>query len=799
MTRFLLGLSFCSFLSIPSLVFADETTNKPEVWDLEEPPGPAAEQKIDCDTGTWINLDVSPDGKQIVFDLLGDLYLMPITGADGTDATGGIFPTKLTDTVAWEMQPRFSPDGKHIAMTSDRRGKSNKAGDNLWILDADGKNPTQVTDESYRLVSGPSWSPDGQYLVGRKHFTSRRSLGAGEMWMYHRDAVALGSTAGIQLTKRPNDQKDVNEPVYSPDGNFLYYSQDITPGDTFEYDKDSTKGIYAIKRLDLRAGTTEVLIQGPGGACRPTPSPDGKTLAFVRRVGAKTGLHLFDLESGAIRLVDDDLERDMQEAWAIHGVYCGFDWTPDSKSIVLWAKGKIRRIEIADGSSRVIPFRIVDRRKTRTAVRFPIEVAPDTFDVKMLRDVCVSPDGSQVAYQALGYIYVKALPDGEPQRLTSQTNHFEFAPSYSRDGRYIVYTTWNDQTFGSIRIASVDKQANENWVVTQRPGHYFTPVFTPDGEHIVYQRGGGGHLRSSLWSRDGGLYSIAVRDGEPELITKGGGKPQFGADGSRVFLIRSEGGKESDNVRLYSVDLSGNDERVHYSSDWATDARVSPDGRWLAWIERFHVYVAPFIQAPDTIKVSPTAKGLPIAKVSEEAGDFVQFSGDSASLHWSLGPELFTAKVSDAMRSLMTAESSEKGPDEIDRILSQPIGFQHAHAKPEGWKAIVGGRILTMGDAGIIEDGVILIEGNRIRSVGKCGEIEIPESAMKISAKGRVVLPGFIDAHAHGAQATGGITPQQNWVDYARLAFGVTTIHDPSNDTHSIFAASEMTKAGVIA
>ena len=125
----------------------------------------------------------------------------------------------------------------------------------------------------------------------------------------------------------------------TPDGRYLYYSQDATPGDTFEYDKDSHKGIYVIKRLDLREGETKTLISGPGGACRPTPSPDGKTIAFVRRVGAKTGLHLYDTRSGAVRLVYDDLERDMQEAWAIHGVYSSFAWMPDGDAIIVWAKG----------------------------------------------------------------------------------------------------------------------------------------------------------------------------------------------------------------------------------------------------------------------------------------------------------------------------------------------------------------------------------------------------------------------------------------------------------------------------
>ncbi|MCO8125249.1 amidohydrolase family protein [Stieleria sp. TO1_6] len=775
-----------------------------DAWDVDSPVGKSRQQPIDCDSGTWMNLDVSPDGQHIVFDLLGDLYLMPIKGADGSDQTDGKSPQNLTNSVAWEMQPRFSPDGQRIAMTSDRTGKSKKGGDNIWVINRDGSSPTQVTSETYRLLCNPTWSPDGQYIVARKHFTSRRSLGAGEMWMYHRSAIANGATAGVQLTKRPNEQKDVNEPVFSIDGRYLYYSQDVTRGDTFEYNKNSHQGIYAIKRLDLIEDKTETLISGPGGACRPTPSPDGKTLAFVRRVGAKTGLHLYDLESGAIRLIYDDLERDMQESWAIHGVYSGFDWMPDGQSIVIWAKGKIRRIQIADGHAEIIPFRVRDQRRVQPAVRHKVPVGQDRFDVKMLRDVCVSPSGDQVAYQALGSIYVRDLPSGEPVRLTSQEDHFEFAPSYSSDGRYIVYTTWNDQELGTIRVASTDPEAGENWIVTPTPGHYMDPSFSPDRKHIVFRRGGGGHLRSPLWSRDPGVYITDVRDGDPRRIATQGENPQFSASGKRIYLTRRKPDNDSDHVTLFSVDLSGNEQRDHYTSDWATDFCVSPDGSLLAIVERFHVYVTPFVHAAGTIQVGPGGKGLPIAKVSQQAGDFVHFSGDGNRLHWSLGAELSSCDVSDAIDKLAIDNESAGGESDGGEsqheanVKHQSIGFSHPHAKPAGRRALVGGRIVTMGPQGVIENGVIVIDQNRIVAVGTREEVQIPDDAMQTDVSGQVILPGLIDVHAHGAQATSGITPQHSWIDYARLAFGVTTIHDPSNDTHSIFAASELTKAGLI-
>jgi dipeptidyl aminopeptidase/acylaminoacyl peptidase len=200
---------------------ADATEKKEEEpkWDVNAPPGPSEEVAIDVRTGTWMSLDVSPDGNEIVFDLLGDLYAIPIAGGEAK---------ALTHDVAWQMQPRYSPDGKSIAFTSDEGG-----GDNLWIMDRDGSNHRQVSKESFRLLNQPEWTPDGEYLVGRKHFTSARSAGAGEMWLYHRSGGD-----GLQMTKRRTEQKDSGEPAFSPDGRYLYYSDDVTPGDTFEYNKD---------------------------------------------------------------------------------------------------------------------------------------------------------------------------------------------------------------------------------------------------------------------------------------------------------------------------------------------------------------------------------------------------------------------------------------------------------------------------------------------------------------------------------------------------------------------------------
>ncbi len=308
------------------------------------------------------------------------------------------------------------------------------------------------------------------------------------------------------MTKRQNEQKDLGEPAFSPDGRYLYYSQDVTPGRIFQYNKDPNDEIYAIQRLDRVTGRTDRFVSAPGGSIRPTPSPDGKRLAFVRRQRGKTVLFVKDLSSGHERAVFDGLERDMQETWAIHGVYPAMAWTPDNRAIVLWAAGKIRRVDVESGSATVIPFHVAGTRKMAEAVRFPVDVAPARFPVRMLRWVEVSSRGDQVAYEALGHIWVRDLPAGTPRRLTSQTDHFELYPSFSRDGRWIVFTTWDDEKAGSVRVAPA--RGGEEKSLTAEPGHYREPVFSPDGTRVVYRKDVGGFLVTTDWGLEPGIYWV---------------------------------------------------------------------------------------------------------------------------------------------------------------------------------------------------------------------------------------------------------------------------------------------------
>jgi Tol biopolymer transport system component/imidazolonepropionase-like amidohydrolase len=754
-------------LSIALALGTAQAEEKSEKWQVDAPQGEFSDAKISVSQGTWMNVDISPDGKTLAFDLLGDIYTMPVTGGEAT---------QLTSDIGWQMQPRFSPDGQYIAFTSDQGG-----GDNIWIMKADGSEQKAVTNETFRLLNSPAWSPDGDFIVARKHFTATRSLGAGEVWMYHKS----GGT-GVKLTARANDQKDLGEPAFSPDGRYVYFSQDATPGKTFHYSKDSVSGIYKIKRFDRETGEIKVILSGMGGAIRPTPSPDGKTLAYVKRDDFQSSLYLYDLESGKETKLYGNLERDMQETWAIHGVYPTMAWTPDNQNIVFWAGGKIHQIDVADKSIDTIEFSVNTTKKVQKALRFAQNIDQEQFDVKMLRNVQVSPNGDTAVFEAMGHIYKRDLESGKVARLTSQNEHFEFFPQFSRDGKKLVYTTWDDNKQGDVRVISISG-GKTGKAITKEPGKYVEPTFSPDGKTVVFRKSSGSSLLAPEWSLKPGLYQVPSKGGDVQLISEDGYQAQF-ADSNDTIYVMAYGS----SPELRSIELQTKESKVLYDAKHATEFRVSPDGKYLAFAERFKVFVTPLVKAGSKISISPTDKQFPVEQLSVRAGENISWSAKGDKLYWSLGPELYHANLDGVFDIQQDKEADFKVKSGTD------IGFKQKMDAPKGMIALKGATIVTMQGDKVIENGVVLTDGKHIKAVGPASDVNIPANAKVIDVAGKTIIPGLVDVHAHSGQGSEEIIPEQNWRNLAELALGVTTTHDPSNDTTEVFAASEMQKAGKI-
>ena len=766
-----------TMLAMPGLALAqDDAEGSDEEWNVEAPRGAQIEQvPIRTDEGTWMDVDVSPDGRMLAFTVLGDIYTMPIAG--GT-------PTRIAEGLAWEVQPRFSPDGRRIAFTSDRGG-----GDNIWIMNADGSDKRQLTKEEFRLLNQASWSPDGNYIVAKKHFTTQRSLGTGEIWLYH-----VSGGGGVKLVARANEalQKELGEPVYAPDGSAVYYSRNVTPGPIFEYAQDSTQGTFAIERYDLATGEVTTAVSGYGGAVRPQPSPDGRSLAFIRRDKDQTELWIKDLASGEQRMIYGDLDMDMQETWAVHGFYPLIDWTPDGNALVLWAGGKLRRVA-ADGSGdSVIPFSVNDTRGVADAPHPVIPVSPDSFTAKIPRFASVSPDGRTVVFESLGKLYTKPVAGGTAQRLTSGNDEaLELWPSWSRDGRRLTYIRWTDEGLGQVMSANANGSGAR--AVTHMPGHYAQPRFSPDGNTIVFEKRSGGYLTSPDYSENEGIYRVSAAGGTAELVARDTSNPQFGADSDRVFMLGRKDGK----LQLLSADLDGEARQVHAEGELATEYHVSPRGDFVAFRENYEVFATPLMPGGQAVTVGEKASSLPVVRASKGGADYIGWTQGGDMLTWTMGPVLYRASL-DTM--FADAPKEKDAPAFVPPTSGTSLERTVAAAKPSGTVAITGAKILTMaGDgAGAIANGTIVITGDRIAAIGPADQIAVPQGASVIDAAGKTIMPGLVDAHAHGPQGVDDLVPQQNWSLVQNLAMGTTTLHDPSSRASMIFSAAERQRAGTL-
>jgi Tol biopolymer transport system component len=424
------------------------------------------------DEGTWMSLDVSPDGQTIVFDLLGDIYTLPVAGGEARRIIGGI---------AFDSQPKFSPDGKKIVFLSDRSGA-----ENVWVCDPDGSNPKVITRGRNQSYNSPAWTADGQYILVSK---SGEAVGTPAIWIYNKDGGA-----GMQVgpPDPPLPQPGSNEPprprlsrmgaVASPDGRYFYYA-----ARTGAFNYNATFPIWQIVRFDRDTSEMATITNAQGSAMRPLLSPDGKKLVYATRYETGTALRMRDLETGEERWLVNQVTRDDQESRATRDTMPGYAFMPDGKSLIVPIDGKIKRVDAESGACSTIPF--TARVEAEVAPRIYTTYRVDdsaTVRARLIRWPALSPDGSRVVFSSLNKLWIMDLPSGTPKRLTSSSVG-EFMPSWSPDGRYLAYVTWSAGGGQINRVAADGSSAPEQ--LSRRAAYYSYPTYSPDGTKIVYLSG----------------------------------------------------------------------------------------------------------------------------------------------------------------------------------------------------------------------------------------------------------------------------------------------------------------------
>ena len=286
--------------------------------------------EIKTDEGTWMSLDVHPNGNKIIFDLLGDIYELPMEGGKAVRVTKGI---------AFDSQPKYSPDGNSILFLSDRSG-----GNNVWILNRKEKDTIQLTEGNTSKIQSADWSPDGNYIAvskGTRNF---------KLHLYHKDGGG-----GTQLISEPERLK-ISEPSFSSDGRFIWFSQRMG---AWQYNARFPQ--YQIATYDREDGKKEVMTSRYGSAFSPTLSSDGKWLVYGSRFNDKTGLIKRNLITQDEDWLAYPVQRDEQESIAPLGVLPAMSFTPNNQEVIASYGGKIYRIPIDGGDAINIPFEVDEK------------------------------------------------------------------------------------------------------------------------------------------------------------------------------------------------------------------------------------------------------------------------------------------------------------------------------------------------------------------------------------------------------------------------------------------------------
>ncbi len=730
-----------------------------ESWDITDTGQPYRDVSFSLREGTWMSVDVSPDGKMLVFDLLGDIYSLPARGGKARLIRGG---------AAIDRIPSFSPDGKKVLYVSDRSGE-----DNIWMMDADGGSVRMITSETEKMVTNPAWGANQQYIVASSVNNSFAQQKMSSLTLYH-----LDGGAGKTVVEIPKNKRDVQEPNLSSDGRYIYYTQRLVDHHIYV---DANHANYAIMRRDLETGETVELIKGFGGALSPQVSPDNKRLGFVRRVKDKTVLFVYDLTTGEQRPVYAELGRDQQADFYLQGVYYPqFDWFPDNKHVAIWGKGKLYKINMDSGEAVEIPFMAESQHRIITSQRFADDLAPADVTVKAIRHLTLAKNNREIVFNALGHLWRKSLPDGEPMRITDLST-FEFEPVFSPDYRRIAYIEWDDEKGSALSMIS--PAGSDKKTLARSRGVIRQPAFSPDGKQLVFSideggKGLGGYRATS------GLYRVPVSGGQPKRIADAAERPAFSSDGKRIYFTRVE----SKNTIISSVTVDGYDKRDHIKAIGAdrNELRLSPDGKWIAFKENQQYYLMPYIETGSLMTISSSDGQMPVTALTASSGYNLTWTADSSALFWTLGDNLYRANIADLNRLRV------KLPQPITTFkLTVPAD------SPSGFVVFSGGRVITMRGDEVIEKGAVLVEGNRIVAVGEIEDVSVPDSAYVVDTTGKTVMPGLIDMHGHiDCCYYGGLMPQKHSSHYAASSFGITTNYDPYASEIIAYSTTEMLKAG---
>jgi len=742
----------------------------PTAWNVETPTGPSKTIAFDATEGTWMSLSIAPEGRTLLFDLLGHVYEMPIEGGAAK---------RLTSGRSWNLFPRYSPNGRTIAFSSDRAGAFD-----IWTLDR----ATGALERVSRAATGrsenyyrPTWSIDGRAVYATVE-------GDG----VPNQLVALDRQGGKQRLVEGGNV--LGGAVAEPDGSGLLFERRDAPLYAFAFNPyvTPTSGVR-IDRYDRRTGELVTRVARPGGAFAPALSPNGRELAYLHRAIDETVLIVRDLVTGRERTLARGVDRDRQQGSSTYGPAPAMAWHPNGTLLFIAFGGKIHRIDTSSGVDTPVPFTAHVEREASETIRFRHEEPVDRATTRAHRWGTRITAG--VLYEALGDLWIT---DGRaaPRNVT-RSAMLETSPISDPKSGALYFAGWTDDSLGAVyRKASLDASALR---LTSVPAQYGSLALAPDGVHLAYVRGAPG-LAGGTWLSNETEFDLIVRDTDGterrvagisghalEYANIAGKIPpsvMWQADGKALYFSEFEG----ENLVLKRIAPDGTGETVLYALPNAVAVVPSPDLSWLAVREYQRSYLIPWSFAGKTVTLSPFDGTGAALRMDAEDGGYLTWSPDSRSIAWTRARGFYEKSVDDIVAESRTPRPAASAAGGVAASWTGPrvpgstarrteLGIDYAIDRNTTPIALTGARVVTMNARrDVLERATIVLVGGRIVALGT--DVAIPAGAKVLDLAGATIIPGLIDAHAHPhiEQSTLHVIEQQPAYFSAPLAYGVTTM-----------------------
>jgi len=717
--------------------------------------------------GSFMNVDVSPDGKTLVFDLLGDLYSIPSLGGQANQLTRGL---------GLHINPVWSPDGGRIAYNGDESG-------NFRIRVLDVKTGTDV-------ALGPkTWAPPNfDTAFGYNPYNSEDNL----IWkdsnyvLWDAAHLLLGITGGF-AKENILDQFDPNGIIlrYSSDQKSVYL---LDSGQIFRYDiTNQTKSKVADSSLPINDSISDDI-----NAC--SLSPNLRWLSFFETGQTSKRLMVRDLKTGNTTILVNNISTKSSNGFMPSR---RFGYSPDSKFLYIAYGGKIHKIAIDTKKDNIIPFVVHVKADLGKRNYHTYRIKDDKFSVKYIRSANESSDGKHLTFTALGKVFIMDLSDRKPRPLTNQQFN-QYQPVYSPDGKWITYVSWTDTSAGALWKVSSNGGSPQR--LTTESGQYQRPVWSHDNRFVAFVQSAPvllprtNRLNAKLKIFDTNKKTIQVIDDSVTTWSQIG----FSADNKSIFYTTDKGAFISREISSGQKKKWANSGLYSFFS--CPQTSLSPDSSFIVYVNDEDLFLVPTFkgQVPNDLP-SDLTKSMTIRFAAGVDPHWI----NRRTIGWTYGNHYFEANTDKIITKAVNQCQAEQADDHLenkfitaDVVPDKDIAIDLIApvANTSHMFALTDARIITMKGRSIIEKGTILIKNDRIVALGNDAAIQIPKNAKQYDLQGKTIIPGFVDTHLH-MHIPLDICPEQEWMYLVNLAYGITTARDPSSDFDS-FGYSERLQSG---